>query len=190
MIKAKNIDVKVCTSCNKYFHRNKWAQFNEEILKKLIKESAREKLRVVQIKLPKHKINPGIDVNGESKVEFENEIYLIPFKIRYTLCNKCSKIGSSYFEAILQLRNPNQDVVKFIENNVAKNKEKGVFITKREDVRNGLDFYLTSQRYAQSLGKKLKKTFKGELKVSRKLFTTNRQTGKLVYRVNVLFRIL
>jgi nonsense-mediated mRNA decay protein 3 len=159
------------------------------MLKKIIKDSIREKAGIKEINIPKTKKNPGINVEGEAKVEYENEIYIIPFKIRYTLCSKCSKINSEYYEAILQLRNPSKEAIKFIENDVKKNKEKGVFITKKEDVKNGIDFYVTSQRYTQSLGKKLNKTFNGELKLSRKLFTTDKQRSKHVYRVNVLFRL-
>jgi NMD protein affecting ribosome stability and mRNA decay len=39
------------------------------------------------------------------------------------------------------------------------------------------------------LGKKLKKSFNGELKESEKLFSRNRQTQKNIYRLNVLFRL-
>ena len=64
-----------------------------------------------------------------------------------------------------------------------------MFITKKEKVRNGIDFYVTSKRYLQNLGKKLQNCFGGELKVSSRLFTRDRQTSKDVYRVNVLFRL-
>jgi len=86
-------------------------------------------------------------------------------------------------ERILRLRA--DDYQKYLTDNSLTDTN----ANKKEYVRNGIDFYLTSQRYAQSLGKKLKKTFKGELKISSKLFTVNRQTSKNVYRVNVLFRL-
>lgn len=92
-----------------------------------------------------------------------------------------------YYEGILQLRNPNKEVVDFIEKEVEK--KENVFITKKEKVRNGIDFYITSQKYLQNLGKKLQNCFGGELKVSSKLFSRDRQTSKGVYRVNVLFRL-
>lgn len=92
-----------------------------------------------------------------------------------------------YFEGILQLRNPNEEVLNFIRNQF-KNNEKA-WIAKTEGLKTGIDFYVSSNRFLLSLGKKLKKSFKGELKTSRKLHTQNRLTSKRVYRVTVLFRL-
>lgn len=92
----------------------------------------------------------------------------------------------NYFEGILQLRNPDKDIIDFVFNQV--NKEEKVFITKQKNVINGVDLYFTSQRYLQVLGKKLKQNFCGELKVSKKLHTRHKQTGRELYRVNVMFR--
>ncbi len=64
-----------------------------------------------------------------------------------------------------------------------------MYITKSEKFSNGVDLYMTSQKFIRSLGKKLKDNFGGELKVSSKLYTQNKQ-GKELHRVNVLFRQL
>lgn len=92
-----------------------------------------------------------------------------------------------YYEGILQLRNQNDEVINFIRRRIKK--RTNVFITKENKVGDGIDFYITSQKYLQTLGNKLKKSFCGELKISSKLHTRNKQTSKNVYRVNVLFRL-
>ena len=92
-----------------------------------------------------------------------------------------------YFEGILQLRNTSEEIMNFVMNLVNKRDE--ALISKKEKVTNGFDLYLTSQKFLQHVGKKLKKHFHGELKISTKLFTRNRITQKNVYRVNVLFRM-
>jgi NMD protein affecting ribosome stability and mRNA decay len=94
----------------------------------------------------------------------------------------------NYYEGILQLRNPNQEVINFVKSQIRKRTD--VLITKEKRVHNGIDFYITSQKYLQIIGKKLKRSFNGELKISSKLHTKNRQTSKNVYRVNVLFRLV
>jgi len=96
-------------------------------------------------------------------------------------------INKDYFEGILQLRNPTEELIRFVENKTKKDRK--ALITKRLKVKGGYDFYFSSQRYLRSLGNKIKSSFAGELKTSRKLFTRKRQTSKDVYRVNVLFRM-
>lgn len=100
---------------------------------------------------------------------------------------KLEHINKDYFEGILQLRNPSKELIRFVENKTEKDRK--ALITNKIKVKNGHDFYFTSQRYLRNLGNQIKKRFAGELKTSRKLFTRKRQTSKDVYRVNVLFRM-
>lgn len=98
-----------------------------------------------------------------------------------------SIIDKQYFEGILQLRNPNKEVINYIEKRI---KEKSsVFLAKKVDVVNGIDFYISSNRFLRSLGRRLQKQFGGELKISPRLYSRNRQTSRDVYRLNVLFRL-
>ncbi len=93
-----------------------------------------------------------------------------------------------YFEGILQLRNPTDELVDFIRRTVSSDAK--ALISKEKMIKNaGIDFYLGSQKYLQSLGKKIKQTFPGVIKVNAKLFTRSR-TGKDLYRVNVLFKFV
>ena|SRR3989344_6319842 len=92
-----------------------------------------------------------------------------------------------YFEGILQLRNPNEEVFRFIKNQLKK--RENVWIAKEEKQENGVDLYISSNSFLLALGKKLKKTFKGELKTSKRLYSQSKMTSKLVYRGTVLFRM-
>lgn len=91
-----------------------------------------------------------------------------------------------YYQGILQLRDPNDEVIDFIRNDIRKQPE--VFIAKSPKVKGGIDFYLSDKKYLSILGKKLLKRFGGDLKSSVKLFSRDRQTSKNVYRLNVYFR--
>jgi len=92
----------------------------------------------------------------------------------------------NYFEAVLQLRNPNDEMFRFIDNQLKGRKD--VFVAKEEELKTGVDIYISSWRFAIALGRKLKRSYKGEIKISRRLHTRNKITSKDVYRVTVLFR--
>lgn len=94
---------------------------------------------------------------------------------------------NEYFEGILQLRNPTEELLDFLAKEI---KEKGnVFVAKTKKVGDGIDLYISSQRYLRTLGNKLQERFPGQPEVSSSLHTRNRQTSRDVYRVNVLFRM-
>jgi len=95
--------------------------------------------------------------------------------------------SKDYFEAILQIRPKNKEVLDFIKKQVEKREND--WIAKQEELKYGVDLYISTRKFAIVLGRKLKKSFDGELKVSKKLFKVSRQTSKKVYRVTVLFRV-
>ena len=92
-----------------------------------------------------------------------------------------------YFQAILQLRPDDEKVVNFVLKQIKE--RKNVSISKQINLKTGLDLYISDQKFTRSLGKKLKKIFKGKLILSRKLHTRDKQTSRNVYRVTVCFRL-
>ena len=84
-------------------------------------------------------------------------------------------------------RNPTKELKALVDKLISANDK--VFIAKEEKADNGIDLYISSQKYLQTIGRKLQKQFSGELKSSRTLFTLNNLTSKRVYRVTVLFRL-
>ena len=91
----------------------------------------------------------------------------------------------NYYQGVLQLRDVNEDIIAFVHNQIRKRGD--VAITRTAKLPNGVDLYITSQKFIRILGKKLRERFGGELKTSSKLHTRNRQ-GRELYRVNVLFK--
>ena len=92
----------------------------------------------------------------------------------------------NYYQGILQLRDVNDEILSFVRNQIKKRDDAA--ITKTVKFPNGIDLYITSQKFIRILGKKLKESFGGELKISSKLHTRSKQ-GKDLYRVNVLFKL-
>ena len=94
---------------------------------------------------------------------------------------------SNYFEGILQLRDIGKEVIEFAVNAVEK--DKGSHIAQIKPVANGVDIYISRQRFLRSLGSKLQKRFGGQVIVSTRLHTRSKLTSRDLYRVNMLFRI-
>ena len=103
------------------------------------------------------------------------------------MSNKQRKRAANYYEAIIQLRPKDEEVLHFIIDEVEKRKE--VFISEVKPCKTGYDIYVSSQKFARALGKKLKDRFKGVLKITKTLFSRDRQTSKTLYRATVLFRL-
>ncbi len=89
-------------------------------------------------------------------------------------------------QAILQLRNPSKEIIRFTEAELEKNA--WTKVNEVVDVENGLDYYLTDKDEAVKIARRLRTKFGGEFLVSPKLYTYDAQTGKRIYRLAVLFR--
>ncbi len=121
------------------------------------------------------------------RIEPYEEEYEVEVKISREACDRCALAKSTYFEGFLQLRNPKEEVVAYIESTVRKNPD--VFITKAEDVRGGIDFWFTDQKYLQPFVHELRKKFGGVVKTQSKLHTYDHQKSKPVYRLTCLIRL-
>ena len=93
--------------------------------------------------------------------------------------------GGQYYEAILQLRNVGINVVDFVRDLIEGSR---AFVSKEEQLKNGIDFYLSDIRFTKQLGVALQRKFGGVVKISAKLYSVSRLTSRKIYRVTVLFK--
>ncbi|MBI4149178.1 hypothetical protein HY491_01900 [Candidatus Woesearchaeota archaeon] len=89
-----------------------------------------------------------------------------------------------YFEGILQLRGEQVDDIQ------AAIEKHDRYIMKVMCVRNGYDYFFTSNKAMRSIVKALQKRFGAVVKESPRLHSRDKQTGKAKYRLNILFRTL
>jgi len=89
----------------------------------------------------------------------------------------------NYFEAILQLRDCNEQIVGLVQDEISRGEVK---LTKTVKVSSGFDYYLSEKQFAIVLGKKLLSSYGGYYNVSASLW--GEKDGKKIYRVTVLFR--
>ena len=91
---------------------------------------------------------------------------------------------TNYFEGVLQLRSPINKVERFIDFYCG---DHGL-ISDKQKVKNGFDYYFLSQKRLRSFGELLKRKFVGQMTVSAKIHTRDRQKSKDLYRATVLFK--
>ena len=88
-----------------------------------------------------------------------------------------------YYEAILQLRDVPQEVVNYVEDEIARVK---LTVAKTVPLKNGIDYYLSDNSLTRALGKRLREKFGGNTKETASLWGVKKD--REVYRVTVLFR--
>lgn len=194
----------LCESCGSYKYQKEWKHPKPE--EEAIKEAVRQHCNFVMqpeaididmtLKAEHGKVQMGtVTLRTEATIDEQKlvEEHELPIKIKHIICDKCTRARTEYFEGILQLRGENKEVLKkaheFILQEVRRANEKGVFVTKMEEVTNGIDYYVTKQQYLPVITNKLVEKFGAVGKTHGELYTKNRQTSKDVYRVNASVRL-
>ena len=94
-------------------------------------------------------------------------------------------IGQGY-EAKIQLRPFDKELYDYVQ---IKIKKENIDVIHEQKLKEGIDIYVSSAKFAFGLVKKLKKQFKGTSKVTRSLVGLNKKAGKQIHRITVLFRL-
>lgn len=181
-----------CERCNNYFFQNKWkpSEKVEEAIPDVLIGTLKKDIQIEKIKIPFVTMKAGVNVDFKVEVVYDDVEYEIPGRFLMTICPKCSKDKTTYFEGILQLRNPKPEVMDFITKRLDEVKIRGIHASDIKDVRGGIDFHITSKSFLRRLGRDLRKRFRGEYNESPELFSRNHQTSKDIWRINVLFRCI
>ena len=188
----KAINISIC-NCGKFLDRHSWRAYKdirEIIVKRIRDELPKAKIKFQTLELPvQRKDKKEIKLVATYKAKDYQPLVVV----KMTRCNLCEKEGSKYFEAVLQIRSPNEPVmeraVEYLQERVTGLRQRGLFINKIDRFDDGFDLYLTSNKLAQVLGRELLDHFGGNLKVSPRLFSKNHQTSKEIFRVSVLVEL-
>ncbi|MBU0461190.1 MAG: 60S ribosomal export protein NMD3, partial [Nanoarchaeota archaeon] len=192
-LEFKDIVVSICVHCGKFLCSNVWkpAADIEAAVISIAKQKIKNPKRIEYTLEPLVagiEPKPGVKKDIEIKVIIGADEFAIPAKIEFTYCTKCGKLGTQYYEGVLQIRDVDKQLIDLVERRIAKAADDGIFLAKKEKSGTGFDYYLTDKRFIRKLGQELKRQFKGELKESAQLFSRDHQTSKNIYRLNVFFR--
>ncbi|MGV8086926.1 MAG: NMD3-related protein [Candidatus Woesearchaeota archaeon] len=191
----KEIKLFTCNSCKSYNYKNKWKQFHNlnQVMKIIVTDSIKNEFKYYDLEdnvveeLLGYKA--GVHKDFIVKIGIGKEKFDLPAVIDVTLCPKCCKKGTKYFEGILQIRNASDEIYQFIKNDLIKNRSKGVHITKEiiiDNIGRDRDYYYTDKRYLNIISAKLREHFGAIVKHNAQLFSIDWETSKNLYRLNVL----
>ncbi len=118
-------------------------------------------------------------------VEFEEELSV---KIKLELCDSCQRSKSKYYEAIVQLRGGGKRARELLESAIDRASDPLAFISKVEERKEGVDYYIGSVKAARKAAQRVIKELGGFVKEAAKLYGRDK-SGKEVYRVTLSVRI-
>lgn len=186
-LEFKPIKIKLCPSL-RYFSKGKWAKFQDldKLTEKLLKESVKGKFKLISglTQFPDLLKKPGLSREIVCLIEYEGEEFGVPVHVDITLSPFASKIGTTYFQGILQLRNADDDVKNYLMNLFNKNE---IIINKISGRDESVDYFFADKRKIPFVLNKLQRNFGGYSSSNPQLFSHDKQRSKDLFRLNSLF---
>ncbi len=191
--------IKVCVSCGRVLYNNRWKSPSKDIFYRML---------VSSLSLKSLSLNSLSDLLAFLKAHLkvvsfskEDSSFIVDFTIgkiassvevpaEKTICPTCSISKSQFYAGILQVRNIPKGDLKIVDSTVNSCVESsGSFVTKREKVKGGVDYYITTMKALRKCADSLKSKFGANVSFNEKLFTRDSLRSKDVYKVNVLVRL-
>lgn len=140
------VEIPVCRQCDRVKLRE-WREKDSEAIGQFV-------LRACGIKEPSAKIH--VSSEGECRIELKSEREdarievedRVGIKFVQTLCDRCSRTSSGYYEAIIQLRGAAEKVER-MRAKMQPVLEANSFISKLIESKRGVDFYVGSRKAAE-----------------------------------------
>ena len=175
----REFSIEICQKCGKMRLARDWIKLDDSIIQKLFRRKCRGEFFKVEYDTKTNTATFFIEKEGNIfKVE-----RVVKYKPLKSMCVDCTRKGSNYFEAIIQLRGRPERILKYEKLLTDALKEKGTFIAKTEDLKEGKDLYVGSSKAVVEIFRDmgLRTT------ISRTLHGLKQ--GKRLYRTTFLLRL-
>jgi nonsense-mediated mRNA decay protein 3 len=200
------ISLTICFYCSTVRIKKSWIEYSskEEAIKATVVsfieadgEATDLETDVALRFLDDHNVHVDINASFNEEGERVNETMSTFVNINDGVFDNCSRAVGNYYEAIIQIRasgrplfeDEKEEVISEVVSTVGEEggKDSSVFITKVEELKKGIDFYLSSTSTSLGLMKKLAKKYGAITKQTSKL--VGRKEGRDVYRTTFLVRL-
>ena len=189
-LEFKPVKVKLCPT-KKYFFRGKWKKFDDlkRVTEDIVKKTLNKKVRIIEgleqyVDLLE---KTGIKKDFDILIHVDDGEFSIPVSVEVTTSPGFSKVGSSYFEGILQLRNADLDVKNFVNSLIKKTED--LYVNKVVEKQDSVDFYFVKKKFIGRIADKLAFEYGAFVDHNAQLFSQDKQTSKELFRLNVAVHI-
>ena len=190
--KYKEVKTMICPS-KRFFFKGKWNKFSDlnTLTKTLLKNSVEERFEVISglEKYPELLEKPGLKKNFEVSIVTKDFELVLNIYVETTYSPNLKKVGTDYFEGILQIRNFNDEVKAYVKKLLESDKNKEIYINKKVEKKESADYYFVDKRKIPYVANKIIRNFGGFVDFNAQLFSYNKQTSKDIHRVNALLQI-
>ncbi len=175
------VEVPVCRKCNRV-KLARWQEKDPEALGSYILKQCKVEYDTAKAKVS----GDGSECDISFVLKAEDSLIEVSehvgIKYVQTMCDRCSRKSSEYFEAIIQLRGSAEDV-ESVRNKMIPELERESFIPKLVELKRGVDIYVGSKQAASSLISRLSL----KPKISNKLHGV--EDGQRIYRTTFSIRL-
>ncbi|MFT4311536.1 MAG: NMD3-related protein [Candidatus Woesearchaeota archaeon] len=183
----KEIKIKLCPS-KRYFYQGKWKEFKDlkQEIENILQKQLQKKVEAIDFQYEYMLEKPGLERNIDFIAQIDSEEYILPINIQTTLSPTVQKLGSTYYEGIMQVRNASSEVKKYIKKTLEKHK---VYVNDVVEKKDSVDFYFVNKQKIRFIAGKIIKKYSGHIDENAQLFSRNHQTSKDIYRLNTLVEL-
>ncbi len=205
----QDIGITLCAHCHSQSKEGKWKDLGlseEEIIYQALEEAIgvddivsdiNIELEILQMRgsIAECFISTRGNVMGEDiEQEFHSNV-----RLNKSVCPDCSKYNSGYYEAVIQLRADKRPLSKaeiktadkIIKETLNRMwvKSRMAYLAQRVEMKEGIDYYIGSQKAARKVISALRDVFGGVMKESPRLISQDKSTGKGLYRTWISLRL-
>jgi nonsense-mediated mRNA decay protein 3 len=197
------VDLVVCGGCGAVLSGGTWKEAElEDAAAAVLKDGLAKKVDLAGVKVELEEETGSVyfaRVQVKSRVAgtIHRDELSCRLRLQKGTCETCGRLSGNYFESIVQVRAegrlPGDEEIEecrsFIETRVesARATDRSVFLSKAEDVKGGLDVYLSSNQLGGAIARELAERTGARFDSSGELY--GQKDGREIYRMTYLVRL-